>query len=392
MHQKLQGIIIRRRRHEINWSQSTLCSGICAVSHLSKIEQGRTEGSPEVLQLLMERLGIRWQGDPVFCQETAAWFDDWYDRLFAGEDISGLGEALAEHREVYQNSPFFLDWMMLTWLTSGIQPTSIRDYLHVMDIRQYNLYLCLTGQFEELLRVADKSYFLVMAGMQPYFQGDYGKAVACFQQGLNMAFREGSLRIMMECCGNLGTCYSCLNQLEQTREYYAAASRMARSLGRQKDMLIMAYNLATTELQMGLAEEALQHLLKMPWDESVYYQKLALCYERLHQTEKAHQALDKALTAPITVLLDEAIGEKEARDTFEQICALVRIRLDDLGYLKNPEYGRILIDCIRSMKDRFPTGFTQLHAGWLVEWYEANRQYHKANELLRSMFLSQRYK
>ena len=49
MYQKLQGIIIRRRRQELNWSQTTLCAGICAVSHLSK--NGKAEGSPEVLRL-----------------------------------------------------------------------------------------------------------------------------------------------------------------------------------------------------------------------------------------------------------------------------------------------------------------------------------------------------
>ena len=32
MYQKLQGVIIRRRRQELNWSQTTLCAGICAVS------------------------------------------------------------------------------------------------------------------------------------------------------------------------------------------------------------------------------------------------------------------------------------------------------------------------------------------------------------------------
>lgn len=56
MYQKLQGIIIRRRRQELNWSQTALCAGICAVSHLSKIEQGKAEGSPEVLRLLLQRL------------------------------------------------------------------------------------------------------------------------------------------------------------------------------------------------------------------------------------------------------------------------------------------------------------------------------------------------
>ena len=221
------------------------------------------------------------------------------------------------------------------------------------------------------------------------WRGDYEKAAICFQRGMDQAYREGSLRILMKCCGNLGTCYSCLNQLEKTRECYAAASRMARSLGRLKDMAIMAYNLATTELQLGLPEDALRHLLEQPWNETVYFQKLAICYEQLGQKDKSRSALNQALTAPMTVLLDGTPGEtEEIRGIFKQICELIRIRLDDANYLKNPEYGNILIACIRSMKKQLPMGFVQFHAGWLEEWYVANRQYHKAHEVLRTFFIN----
>ena len=41
MGQKLQGFIIRKYRQERKWSQSSLCRGICAVSYLSKIVQGK---------------------------------------------------------------------------------------------------------------------------------------------------------------------------------------------------------------------------------------------------------------------------------------------------------------------------------------------------------------
>ena len=68
MHASLQGLLIRQRRLERNWSQSGLCQGICAVSYLSKIEQGRAEGSREILDLLFARLGIAWREDPAFCR------------------------------------------------------------------------------------------------------------------------------------------------------------------------------------------------------------------------------------------------------------------------------------------------------------------------------------
>lgn len=76
MNRRLQGILIRKRRQMANWSQETLCEGICAVSYLSKIEQGKTEGSSEVLYLLLRRLGILWREEPEFCRETSNWFEE----------------------------------------------------------------------------------------------------------------------------------------------------------------------------------------------------------------------------------------------------------------------------------------------------------------------------
>lgn len=66
MWQKLQGLIIRNRRQEREWSQAALCTGICEVSYLSRIERGKVEGSSEVLDLLFQRLGIQWRDDPDF--------------------------------------------------------------------------------------------------------------------------------------------------------------------------------------------------------------------------------------------------------------------------------------------------------------------------------------
>lgn len=107
MGQKLQGLLIRKRRQEREWSQAALCNGICAVSYLSKIEQGKVESSPEVLNLLFRRLGIQWQEDPAFCREAAAWFEEYYDRLFSGEDLQDMTQELLRRETAYRNSPFF---------------------------------------------------------------------------------------------------------------------------------------------------------------------------------------------------------------------------------------------------------------------------------------------
>ena len=63
------------------------------------------------------------------------------------------------------------------------------------------------------------------------------------QLGMERAFREGSLPVIMSCCVHMGNCYSCLNQLEQAKEYYSMANRMARGLGRFPDMMTISDHL-----------------------------------------------------------------------------------------------------------------------------------------------------
>ena len=70
------------------------------------------------------------------------------------------------------------------------------------------------------------------------------------------------------------------------------------------------------------------------------------------------------------------------------MCRLVQLRLDDSNYLKNPEYGRILQAYFQNTKKQLPMSFVRFHAGWLDEWYVANRQYQQAHEFIRYIFLN----
>ena len=263
---------------------------------------------------------------------------------------------------------------------TGESKVELKDFVPAMDARQLSLYLCLEGRFQELLRISGRSYFYLEAGKHAYWKGDYSYAVSCLQQGVDRAAQEGSLPVMMFCRLFLGNCYSSLNQTEQTREQYAAAGRMARTLGADRLMRIIAYNQAAMELQMGLTEDALRHLLEHPWHEAMYYQKLAICYERLGRREDARKALRQAETAPLKEL---SCNADLARDVFQQLCGLIQFRLDHSGYLQIPEYGKALVACMQCLEQQFSASFVRFYAAWLEEWYSANRQYRKAYELLR---------
>ena len=59
--QCVTGLLLRMLRLQKNWSQETLCHGICAVSYLSKIEQGKVEANAQLLADLFDRLAVVWK-------------------------------------------------------------------------------------------------------------------------------------------------------------------------------------------------------------------------------------------------------------------------------------------------------------------------------------------
>ena len=78
----ISGLLIRRERLRRDWSPEGGCRGICAVSYLSKVEQGKAQASEEVLRALFERLDIPWELD----EADAAALAECRERLRMGDD------------------------------------------------------------------------------------------------------------------------------------------------------------------------------------------------------------------------------------------------------------------------------------------------------------------
>ncbi len=164
-------------------------------------------------------------------------------------------------------------------------------------------------------------------------QEDYSFAVVCFQRGLEQAAREGSVYVQFWCRLYLGNCYSDLNRLEQAREHYVVASRMIRALGDQSDLSQIAYCLASTELQMNQVEPAFRRLMEHPLEhDPLYFHKLAICYEKAGTLPGSQRSAGPGIELPCEPPMD--------LEALDQMCALVRYRLDHAEYTKDPAYGK----------------------------------------------------
>ena len=69
MNSHFPGMLLKKKRLEREWSQEGLAKGICTVSYLSKIEQGKALASDEILKLLFARLDTVWHDGPDACMQ-----------------------------------------------------------------------------------------------------------------------------------------------------------------------------------------------------------------------------------------------------------------------------------------------------------------------------------
>lgn len=368
------GAVIRRERLRRDWSQEGLCRGICTVSYLSKIEQGKAEGSPDVIRLLLERLEVPWYED----QETMEVGEKWVERCYEAvlscdpEDPGDLAPEFDAQAPRLASSPYGLDVAVLRGFVHPEQPmedTGLEEYL---DRRQLALWRVQQERYQEALDLYPCAYTWLRAGIDHYARGDsYTAAVECLSQAYQRASEQGYVRLMLLAKMYMGNCYCSQFQVEQMEEQYRVAQRLIQALGDESSLRVMKYNQASGYLGCGQYQKAYTYFSTVDQPTGMELQKLALCCEKLGRIGEALEALDRA---------DRINWNMELG---RQMCHLIRYRLEHPDYLHHPEYGTQLLQVFQDCQTQLPISFAAFHLPWVLEWHTANRQYRNAYELLR---------
>lgn len=369
------GLLIRRERLKRDWSQKGLCSGICTISYLSKIEQGKAEPSQEVLTLLLDRLGVTWHTGEIAqrAQNLAEALFDAFCSMDDGRERELLQE-LARHREAYVNSAAMLDLLILEPLCAGKTCLELKLFVPVMDERQQGLWLLLEERCEEAFQLLPLPVTCALAGQQDYQAGRYSRARQRLQRAFDQAAEQCRPHLMLFCRTILGNCASDLNDYPDTLYHYTAAERLAKALGEEQYLRDIRYNLASTQMQFGRYEEAYGYFRQVEAPTIMDLHKLAICCEGLGRGQEALATLDRA---------ENADSQMPHRELALSMCHVVRYRLEHPDYLKDEIYGAMLVDCMTRLRKELPVGYAAFHLPWMEEWYTANRQYKQALELLK---------
>ncbi len=364
------GFLIRQERLKRNWSQEGLCKDICTVSYLSKIEKGKAEPSEEILRMLMSSMGLKWFSAD---REKEAVIQKAYEILWGFDE--GLQEFLSKQdADLFIYSPYGPDWLLLCRYANDGSPVD-EELETCLNHKQLALQRILQGRCQEAICLFPIGFVQYMASVSDYNAGRYTPALEKLQSAYQQAAQEGRARLMLYCKMMMGNCYSNQNNLPAMEHHYEVALRLAESLLDESAAASIAYNRAATQVEMGDYEQALIYFKSIENPKCMALHKHAICLEKLGRKEEALSVLDKAQTSPLTY---EKYGDLEML-----LLDIVRVRVEDPDYLKNADYGEKLIRGFDLCLKLLPSGYAQFHLPWLMEWYEHNRQYKKAMEVLR---------
>lgn len=93
------GYLIKYNRLKLNYSQEGLCRGICAVSYLSKIENGVADPSSEIIEQLFKALNINYLKDEILLSKYKSMLFNFFDKSFHDEPTTEEEKELSKADE-----------------------------------------------------------------------------------------------------------------------------------------------------------------------------------------------------------------------------------------------------------------------------------------------------
>lgn len=364
-----QGMLIYRERNRRNWSQEGLCRGICTVSYLSKIENGKAEPSEEILRMLLERLELHTSAELEAEAGKAA--EEAWELLFSERSEAFRKAMSSRPSERWRATAAGLDFLLLERIAAYGEPVdSVPE--SCMTPRQLAVQRLLQRRFSEAVALLPNGWCHLQQGLAAYETGSYSAALESLQTGYNLAAAEGHAHLMLSCRLFMGNIYCNRREMDSMRRHYTVARRLAAALGDEKSLSGMNYNEAAAQMDCGQYDEAYAYFSGLEHPDMLSLHKLAICCEKTGRPGEAMEALDRA---------DQTASSRPEDALYRLMCAVVRYRLEHPGYLKDEAYGRLLLDCFDTCRREMPVSFAAFHLPWVMEWYKSARMYRKALEL-----------
>ena len=388
------GYLIRYHRLRQNLSQEGLCKGICVVSYLSKIEQGKVDADPQIIHALFERLREPYFDDPIFLKRYQQIFYTYFENCFLGFDKKASRNQIQEHREELIKSPWFLCAHLFDVYEASENEEQLKKELKQLSVfeacmsdTQLFLYHLAYGylsyndkqmhHLKKVMTLQPCSIPSLFMGNCCFTHGSYSEALEHFQKALLLANEEGMFHVSANAMLMIGNCYSNLGVESLMLSYDKKAMYAARAIKDEELLKNVYYNLGATYQSWRRNEEAIPYLEKAinpndPYDYYMICHKLALAYQELGRTKEGRQYVTK---------MKEAYREDFAQGAW-LLYELVSLRYEK-DPLSDPRYQQVLEAICLKQHPFIHHGIIMYHAQYLIEVYVHQRRYKDAMKLMQ---------
>lgn len=397
--QKIIGSIVRLNRLKNNISQKKLAKGICVPSYLSRIENGELLPSEDVISILFDRLGLKYNDDDEFIERSLQEFEQFFDNLNYNEfdNTNKLFTFIEEKEEAYITSPLILDYYLVKLARFCSTPErekfenakkSIMAAYDLLSQNQeylYNFYIGVDilnikcdieegkGYIEKALSLRESGHCYYWLSYVYRVQNNPIKAYDSIKKALSLYVKNGNLISIMESYEKTAEVYLMLDNHSDAIAYLKIALRMAEKLNNSyyiehtnsliawSYFKIQDYNKSLNCLRKNSG--LIDHRMIIP-DSMIEL----LIYFTLKDKEKLKDSLNN-LYSPHSI---EHLGNDMANIFFK----FFKFYLENENYLKNPIWEGLLIYIIDGTTKLVE--LRKVFVSYLKEYYIHNRRYKDA--------------
>lgn len=385
------GSLIKYHRERLGITQRELCQGICVVSHLSKIENNRVEASPEIIEELFKKLGIRYYNDSGFLNRNQEKIDKFFTNLNFYRETNYILAEMSKDRDKLLNSPLIIDYLLLGGFAS-------RDQANIERLSELQIYMnnyqegwfyllqaqSISKEKESINRelvmkshgFLRNSFSLFVLMQLELNHGNFNKVIELGPEIINLALIEGNAMAIAKVNLLMGNAYAAQNLPDLMRNYYKRAKNILIDLNRKDLIASIEYNIGATYFESGEYEKALYYLNKVEKENTVdnhtdflLYHKLGLLHLRLNNGDRAADYIEKA---------KEILNSNKENYSIEFLMIEVAGLQLESNYLNNPIYLEKLEELCHILNKEYPKGFYLFHKRMLEELYCHLRKYKKA--------------
>lgn len=382
----IRGALIHYYRDQKQYSQEGLCKGICAVSYLSKIEQGKVVATQEVYDALFKALSVSFYQEEMYIEKWKQKIINAFEAYYYEEECEL--DLIKKEADKLLHSPLCIDYVLLVVLyeKSSDYLTYAKYFKDYMNDMQYAFYLYL--QTERVDDQQANNAINILKNAQKYYDwsilelrygeilefnlGDYSQAIDHFMRSYHLASEEGYLSGMIYASLQIGNCYACVNAEKTMLKYYTRCEHLIRSSKYKKLQGTIWYNIGSVYQEWNQYDKAEIYLLKaynsnLPND-FLCYHKLILLYDKIDQ-EKALHYLNEA---------KQKYQEIRTNDS-DEILHFLELHMHKEGQ-NSEEY----VECLKNIceGDLYYYGVRYFHLPYYIEALKKKRRYKEALQIV----------